>query len=192
MRGATLSVVLVVLPALAVAQARPDAGVGVGVGVARPADAGVAEAARPAPAAASGESELARLRREVVELKALVERQVAQSEAVDRSLARLGAQVGRLQTDFADAEQRRADAAQQAAARRQATGQAVVNLAYAQQALASGSTDISGALSLAEGAFTGAAQQAVQRARAALANSDLNATRYWLAIAAAEAANNRD
>lgn len=202
-----LALVLAVVPALALGQGKAAADAGVAAKV----DAGVAAAevkpavpvavpvvAPPPPASAvppgptATELELARLRRDVLELKLLLEKQLAQSDGVAASVDRLGKQVGQLKADLADAEQRRAEEKRQAAARREATSQAVAGLAAAQQQLAGGGTDIAYFLSQAEASFTGSALRAVQSARAALANNDLNATRYWLAVAAAEAANQRD
>jgi hypothetical protein len=200
MRGAIVSL-LVAGAALAQGKPGPDAGV-----VPRAADAGVARDAGAAPLATAvpvvepqrapvvpvADPELARLRREVADLRTAVERHSSQTEAITAALERLGQQIGRLQTDFSSAESRRADALQQQAARRQATADAVAGLAFAQQQLATGSTDIAAALSVAEGAFTGSALKALQSARTALANSDLNAVRYWLAVAVAESANPRE
>lgn len=197
----------VVVPALASGQGKavavPDAGVparlDAGVALEKPAvpvAVPVVAPPPPAPAAPPGptatELELARLRRDVLELKLLLEKQLAQSDGVASSVDRLGKQVGQLKAELADAEQRRVEEKRQAAARREATSQAVAGLAAAQQQLAGGGTDIGYFLSQAEASFTGSALRAVQSARAALANNDLNATRYWLAVAAAEAANQRD
>jgi hypothetical protein len=159
------------------------------------ADAGVvAEAPRPIPSAAlrTADPELERLHREVVELKALVERQSAQLDALSTSLEKVGKQVGAVRSDLADAEQRRADEKQKALAHRAETATAMASVNWALEQLAQGSGNVNDALRTAEGTFSGPALRAVQNARAALASSDLQAARIWLGIALAEAANARE
>ncbi len=164
-------------------------------GGSKAADAGVAvEAARPIPSSAlrTADPELERLHREVVELKALVERQSAQLEALSTSVEKVGKQVGAVRIDLADAEQRRADEKQKALAHRADTATAMASLNWALEQLAQGSGNVNDALRTAEGTFSGSALRAVQNARAALGSSDLQAARTWLGIALAEAANARD
>lgn len=183
---------LLLLATFAQAQARPASAAD--AGVPRP-DAGViAEAPKPAPPPPPrlADPDVERLHRELADIKKLLERNAGQTEAISTALEKLSKQVTTLRSDFAEAEQRTAEAQRQAGERRAASAQAVASLAWAQQQLATGSTNVNDALRTAELAFSGSALKAVQMARVALANSDVAAARTWLAIAVLEAANPHD
>jgi hypothetical protein len=146
----------------------------------------------PPPPKPTPDPELERLRHELTELKALVARQAAQTDALLTSVEKVSKQVAAIRSDLADAEQRKADAKTQVDAQRASTTQAIASLNWATQQLSTGSANVGDALKVAEAAFSGAALKDVQNARLALQNGDLSAARQWLALAMAEAANTRD
>lgn len=174
------------------ARATLDAGI-----VASPAlDAGVAVVAPALPPSVPTPSvaEVSHLRREVVDLKArtaLLERQIAQAEATTAQFEKLGKQIADLQNQLNAAEERRIEHERKAVEKYQRAEQAVAALGAAQQQLATGNTNVGGALTLAESTMTGAALNHLQAARAALANGDLASARIWLTLAVVEAQTGR-
>lgn len=188
----TLTVMLVVFGAVtALGQTKPRPVVDAGV-----PDAGVAAPqacpACPTCAAPKPDPQVELLRKDVAELKAMLEKHASQNETTAAAVQRIEKQVASLRSDVADAEARKTEEQRVTAERRAQTSQANASLAWAEQQLSSGSNNVGDALRAAEQVYTGSALRAVQSARAALANGDLAAARTWLAIAVAEAANPRD
>ncbi len=194
MRRASLLVVVLVVAQPAFAQVIRLTNV-VDAGIPKGVDGGMPEVKLvcPPPAKPPPDPELATLRHEVVELKALVARQAAQTDTLLTSVEKVSKQVAAIRSDLADAEQRKADAKNQLDTRRAETTQAINSLNWATQQLSTGSTtNVGDALKLAEAAFTGLALKDVQNARLALQNGDLSAARQWLSLAMAEASNARE
>lgn len=187
---------LPMLLALSLGQGRPPAPVARDGGVAearKPAagDGGVVRAeAAPAPAADLAQrAELEHVKRDLEELRvrtALLEKQVATNEAVTEQLEKVNRQLGELKTQLGDAEERRSDAERRAVERRAQVEATTSWLVAAQNALATGSSNVGDALRAAEAVYTGAALRDVQYARQALANGDSAAARQYIALAILE------
>ena len=185
-----------VVAAVALAQGKPatvpparDAGVAAPRVVAL--DAGAAVVNGPTP-------ELEKLRKELNDLKLRtteLERQQAKADALTADLERLGKKVDDLKAQvkqLTDAQDRRVDAEEAAAAKKVATAAAAASLTSVLTVLATGSTTgIEPSLRYAEGVFTGNAQKDVQLARSALAQGDLAAARQLLLIALIESENQK-
>ena len=185
-----------VVAAVALAQGKPatvpparDAGVAAPRVVAL--DAGAAVVNGPTP-------ELEKLRKELNDLKLRtteLERQQAKADALTADLDRLGKKVDDLKAQvkqLTDAQDRRVDAEEAAAAKKVATAAAAASLTSVLTVLATGSTTgIEPSLRYAEGVFTGNAQKDVQLARSALAQGDLAAARQLLLIALIESENQK-
>lgn len=185
-----------VVAAVALAQGKPatvpparDAGVAAPRVVAL--DAGAAVVNGPTP-------ELDKLRKELNDLKLRtteLERQQAKADALTADLDRLGKKVDDLKAQvkqLTDAQDRRVDAEEAAAAKKVATAAAAASLTSVLTVLATGSTTgIEPSLRYAEGVFTGNAQKDVQLARSALAQGDLAAARQLLLIALIESENQK-
>jgi hypothetical protein len=120
-----------------------------------------------------------------------LERQIQQTQQQGQQLQDLNAQMRDLRQQVADAESRRIAEDQQRAARQQQVQSAIDSLYRAQAALAGGSSDIAGALDVAQSSFSGQAQRDVQAARMALQNRDLSAARAYLSSAISNAQSGR-
>jgi len=127
----------------------------------------------PAPAvtppAADNSAELARVRSQL-------EAQTAKLDAAVRELEQVRAQLR---------EKNERDQRQAATVETQRA--AAVTLGNVDQQLATGNTNVTGQLAAVEGSLGPAARENLQRAREALANSDLQSARYFLSRAASDA-----
>ena len=116
---------------------------------------------------------------------AALEQELAAARDQRAEVERLNAQVAELRQRVADVEERRAAERQEILASRAQAQQAVGTLYAAQQALASGNTDIADSLATVATALPPPAQREIEAARAALAERDLYAARSHIAAAIA-------
>ena len=187
---------VMVVASFVLAQARPAVSpsrADAGVSVARPSagDGGAPLANAPG----GGSSEVDRLRKEVADLRlrtAELERlNQTKSDALNNQVEKFGKQLEDMKGQLAkltQTEERRADAEEAAQSHRSAKAAASTSLNGVLGGLALGNTaGVDSALQYAENVYTGNAQHAVQLARAALGQNDLNAARSYLILALMEA-----
>jgi hypothetical protein len=158
----------------------PPGAMRVGAATELPADAGPPDVS----------ARVDKLEKEMAELRtraAALEVQLRQAQEQARAVRELHQQISDLRGQIAAEAERKAQAEQQQAARREQVESAVSALFSAEQVLARGDAAVGEALDDAERSLGGQAGRDVAAARLALQNRDLAQARYFLGIAIAHA-----